>query len=192
MARESYESLKKYIITSVLNVACPHINWYQEDIVRIHRVGQEVADNPDNPRIMLIKFLHWDKKMAVLKGRDKLREAGIRVGDDLTRRQRATLKHPSNKGQLGYFYKGEHFIRDNKKDPPDVSDKHSDKIQTRTFVKAFRKTVHVQSPYRDRDSVLNSFFHKPTFGPIRVGERIMSMTLKSLLTTAMRICNMKF
>ena len=107
MVRESHESLKKNVITSVLNVACPDINWYQEHIVCTRRVGHEVADNPDNPRILLIKFLQWDKMMAVLKGRDKLREAGIRVGDDLTRRQRATLKHLSDKGQLGYFYKGE-------------------------------------------------------------------------------------
>ena len=45
-------------------------------------------DDDDKPRTLLIKFHHWDKTMQLFKGREALRSAGIRIGDDLTRRQR--------------------------------------------------------------------------------------------------------
>ena len=73
ITNETCENLKAYVISTVLNIACPDIKWHKEDIVRTHRVGKDSYD-PDNPRILLIKFLHWDKKMAVLKGREKLRK----------------------------------------------------------------------------------------------------------------------
>ena len=38
---------------------------------------------------------------------ESLRLEGSRVADDLTRRQRQTLKKLKDKGQIGYFYKGE-------------------------------------------------------------------------------------
>ena len=106
--------MKAYVISTVLNIACPDIKWYKEDKVRTHRVGKDSYD-PDNPRILLIKFLHWDKKMAVLKSREKLREVGLRVGDDLTRHQHDALKQLSKKGQSGYFYKGELHIETKRK-----------------------------------------------------------------------------
>ena len=48
--------------------------------------------------------------MAVLRGRETLRECGIRIGDDITRRQGATLKRTSNEGKSGYYYDGERNV----------------------------------------------------------------------------------
>ena len=156
ITNETYENLKAYVISTVLNIACPDIKWHKEDIVRTHRVGKDSYD-PDNPRILLIKFLHWDKKMAVLKGREKLREVGLRVGDDLTRRQRGALKQLSEKGQSGYFYKGKLHIRDKKKERSSSNEDSNDKIETRTFVKAFRKTIPVVSPDKNHESGSSNF-----------------------------------
>lgn len=94
---EVYENIERYVIDSVLKVACPGVQWNEEDIVRAHRVGytseqdgsQDDSGSNDEvkPRTLLIKFLRWEIKMKILKGRDALRNVGIRVGDDLTRRQ---------------------------------------------------------------------------------------------------------
>ena len=54
-------------------------------------MGSENLQKPDQPRILLIKFLHWDHKMNLYKCREVLREKDIRVGDELTRRQRQLL-----------------------------------------------------------------------------------------------------
>ena len=48
-------------------------------------MGSENLEKTDQPRILLIKFLHWDHKMDLYKGRAILRETDIHVGDELTR-----------------------------------------------------------------------------------------------------------
>lgn len=55
------------------------------------------ADVELNPGL-LIKFYHWDKEMQLFKGREDLRRADIRIGDDLMSRQRQTLKRWAEKG----------------------------------------------------------------------------------------------
>ena len=52
--------------------------------------------------------------MKVLKGREVLRDAGIRIGDDLTRRQRKTLQDLSARGKYGYYYRGELIVKNAK------------------------------------------------------------------------------
>ena len=47
-------------------------------------------------------------------GREVLREAVIRIGDDLTRRQRKTLQILSARRKYGYYYRGELIIKDAK------------------------------------------------------------------------------
>ena len=96
MMNETYKTMNGYVITNVLKVACPYLEWSSEDIVRTHRVGNQNSDADENPRIVLIKCLHWGRKMTVLRGREALREHGIRIGGDITRRQRATLKRLSD------------------------------------------------------------------------------------------------
>ena len=120
---ESYDTIKQYVIDSVLKLACPDVEWSDEDKVRTHRVDYKSEaqvndgnsdDDGQKPRALLIKFLHWDKKMKVLKGREVLREVGIRIGDDLNRRQRKTLQDLSARGKYGYYYRGELIIKDTK------------------------------------------------------------------------------
>lgn len=121
---ERYDNIKQYVINSVLKVACPDIEWSEDDIVRTHRIGYTMdyrhgnsngtgeGNENDKPRILLIKFLHWDKKMKVLKGREPLRAAGIRVSDDLTKRQRQSLKSLADRGKFGYYHRGELKIKE--------------------------------------------------------------------------------
>ena len=123
---EIYATIKQYVIDSVLKRARPDVEWSEEDIVRTHRVGYKAEVEPEvwgesdddgdkqKPRTLLIKFLHWDKKMKVLKGREVLRDAGIRIGDDLTRRQRKTLQDLSARGKYGYYYRGELIVKNAK------------------------------------------------------------------------------
>ena len=136
-----------------------------------------VSYDPDNPRILLIKFLHWDKKMAVLKECEKLRKVGLRVGDDLTRRQRDRLKQLSEKCQSGYFYKGELHIRDKKKERSSSTEDSNDKIETRTFVKAFRKNISVVTQTKITRVGPLPLYHKQTFKLISVEERVMTLIL---------------
>ena len=169
LANESYEMLKGYVISSVLNVACPLIDWRPEDIIRTHRVGKKDPSNVESPRILLIKFLHWDRKMAVFRGRETLREYGIRIGDDITRRQRDSLKRLSDQGKSGYFYKGELFVRDRteKHQGDSERDNHGHRvIHSRTFVKALRKTVPVPDMVTSEASVdIDSSGHVTDFRP---------------------------
>ena len=130
LANESYENIKKYVIDAVLKVARPDIEWSFKDIVRTHRVGNENTNKPDQPRILFIKFLHWDHKMDLYKGRDILREYDIHVGDDLTRRQRQTLKKLAENGKYGYYFKGQLYTKDAKTNT---------KVESRTFRKAYRR-----------------------------------------------------
>ena len=127
---ENYETIKQYVIDEVLSVVRPDIPWAPKDIVRTHRVGSENMDNPDQPRILLIKFLHWDHKMDLYKGREALREKDIHVGDDLTRRQRQTLKRFADSGRYGYYYKGKLHFKEKSQGP---------RVESRTFRKAHRR-----------------------------------------------------
>ena len=126
---ESYATIKQYVIDKVLKVARPDIPWSLKDIVRTHRVGNKNPNNPDQPRILLIKFLHWDHKMELYKGRESHRERDIHVGDDLTRRQRQTLKRLADNGKYGYYYRGKLCIKEPKQG---VS------VESRTYRKAQR------------------------------------------------------
>lgn len=136
LVNESYENIKQYVIDTVLKVARPDIDWSHKDIVRTHRVGYENANKPDQPRILLIKFLHWDHKMDLYKGREVLREQGIHVGDDLTRRQRQKLKRLAENGKYGYYYKGQLYIRDARTNT---------NMESRTFRKAHRRVTEAPS-----------------------------------------------
>ena len=53
--------------------------------------SENLKKKTDHPRILLMKFLHWDHKMNLNKGREVLREKDIHVGAELTRRQRQSL-----------------------------------------------------------------------------------------------------
>ncbi|MEW8548564.1 MAG: hypothetical protein AB2693_34110, partial [Candidatus Thiodiazotropha sp.] len=107
---ETPTNIKEKLL-EVFRVASPHKSWSPRDILRAHRIGT-TTDSQDNPRPIIVRFLHWDDKMSIYQGRDDLRTRGVRVADDLTRRQRQTLKKVKDSGRTGYFYKGQLRYRD--------------------------------------------------------------------------------
>ena len=112
-------SIKEKLL-EIFRVASPHKTWTPRDILRAHRIGT-TNDNQDNPRPIIVRFLHWDDKMCLYQGRDDLRTRGVRIADDLTRRQRQTLKKVKDSGRTGYFYKGQLRYRDNKQNSGEKS-----------------------------------------------------------------------
>ena len=90
----------------------PDINWLPYEIARTHRIGTKIEiqneddedTSNDKPSIFLIKFHQWDKKMILFKGREILRDVGIRIGDNLTRRQRHALQRLAQQSKFSYFY----------------------------------------------------------------------------------------
>ena len=100
---ESYNELRNNIVENVLKLACPEETWERDDIKRAYRTGDEISGKP---RMVIMKFRYDDDKYRIYEGRDILREQGIRVGNDLTRRQREKLKSVKQTGRVGYFYKG--------------------------------------------------------------------------------------
>ena len=105
---ESRENAKRIVTDNVLKVACEGEDWNPDDLQRAYRVGES---RDDQPRIMIATFRYSDDKYRIYAGRDKLREKGIRVSDDLTRRQRKKLLELKEKGYSGYFYKGQVHTR---------------------------------------------------------------------------------
>ena len=103
-------SIKENLL-SYFRIASPDKEWSTRDIVRAHRIGS-TTDAENDPRPIIVRFLHWDDKMSLYHGRESLRLEGIRVADDLTTRQRRVLKKLKDEGQIGYFYKGELKIRE--------------------------------------------------------------------------------
>lgn len=111
---ETPASIKEKLVNEVFRVASPDTAWSARDILRAHRIGKPDNDE-DNPRPIIARFLHWDDKISVFQVWDDLRSRGIRIADDLTRRQRETLKRvKETSGRTGYFYKGELKYRENK------------------------------------------------------------------------------
>ena len=102
---------KRIVTQKVLKVACSGEDWSPDDIQRAYRVGES---KDGQPRLMLVTFRYCDDKFRVYDGRDILRKNGIRVSDDLTKRQRQKLKDLKAKGYTGYFYKGQVHVRGKK------------------------------------------------------------------------------
>ncbi|KAL4231817.1 hypothetical protein ACF0H5_009393 [Mactra antiquata] len=103
----SEESLEEIMLNKVLKVAAPSRDWSTDDIMSV-RVIRNGRDNRLTP-LIIIKFRFLDDKFKVYSGRDILRHTGVRVGDDLTFKQRQRLKSAQMTGKKGYFYyyKGE-------------------------------------------------------------------------------------
>ena len=61
--------------------------WVNRDVVRAHRVR---VNWKDQPRPIVVKFHHFDDKLIALRAREQLKDVGIGIGNDLTKRQRKT------------------------------------------------------------------------------------------------------
>jgi hypothetical protein len=106
----TYPDLVKLVIDKVLNIACPTFKWKPDDIKNIRIIpGSDTSISS----LIIITFRHDDDKYQVFKGCDLLRKYSIRVGDDLTYKQRQMLKKlKTNEGKSGYFFRGKLCVRE--------------------------------------------------------------------------------
>ena len=105
---ETSSDAKQVVIDNVLKVVCSEEDWSPDDMQRAYRAGN--ADSTQ-PRMMIVTFRYSDDKYRIYDGREKLRENGIKISDNLTIRQRQKLKDLKQKGYTGYLYKGQIHTR---------------------------------------------------------------------------------
>ncbi|XP_060596686.1 uncharacterized protein LOC132750692 [Ruditapes philippinarum] len=124
---ESIGSLKSKVIKEVLNVASPDESWIPDDLKFVSRKGNKAEGIC---RMVLVTFRFDDDKFKIFKGRDILRNNGIRISDDLTRRQRQKLNKLKSEGKMGYFYKGQLklFEKSGKNTKSSQSENENDRI----------------------------------------------------------------
>ena len=136
----SLKTKKSEIIEKVLKVANNSVKWHPDDLKQV----QCIASEDDKPPLVIVQFRWDDDKMCVYNGRDKLRDNGIRVGDDLSAHRRQKLKHLKDCGRQGYYYRNELVIRE-----PETTTGSKDKsILDRIKLRGIRRT--------ERDNVQNS------------------------------------
>lgn len=90
-----------------------------QDVDRCHRTGS-VSANKKKPRALIVKFLSYQHRSAVLKNRSKLKGTKVVVKEDLTRNRVEVLKAASERfGRRNVWsYDGTIFVnKDNKKYP---------------------------------------------------------------------------
>ena len=109
---ETYDSLRKKA-TDLLNSVVKDKEWKEADILRTHRLGKprSPSSGTPKPRPLIIRFVQFHDKLAVLNARAMFKDNGIGVKGDLTQKQRAMLANiPDNKH--GYFKSGQLVIVD--------------------------------------------------------------------------------
>jgi len=107
-----HDTLAKYM---------PEVKWSSDVIERAHRLGRP-NPNSTNPRPMIARFQRWGEVMALMTskgGRDRMQTDGIRVSQDLTRRQSTRLRELRAEGKVGYYKKGKLHIKDPTPEPSD-------------------------------------------------------------------------
>ena len=113
--RENYDKCVE-MVTQCLNSVEGPKRWSESDIERAHRVGQA---RDDKPRPMLVKFRQWKDKIGILTDRsyrDRLDAKGIRVANDLTRRQSQIVHQARLEGKAAFFVKGKLTVSDRRQD----------------------------------------------------------------------------
>ncbi|KAH3876096.1 hypothetical protein DPMN_039376 [Dreissena polymorpha] len=102
-AKNNQDQFKSIVINKVLKVANPSINWFKDDIKYVKVISSNDATKES---LLIVTFRFDDDKFQVYKGRALLRTSSIRVDDDLTFKQRETLRSIHKLGKTGYFFKG--------------------------------------------------------------------------------------
>jgi archaellum component FlaC len=119
--RESYDDCCA-AVCSVLNSVDTTREWTDQDIVRAHRVGRARSGQPQP---MIVKFRQWRHKMRLITDkpfRANLEREGVRVVNDLTRRQMDTVAEAKREGKAAYFVKGKLTIGPKRSDPRNYRD----------------------------------------------------------------------
>ena len=119
---ENYTTLRKRA-TDLLNSVVKDKEWTEADILRTHRLGKSRSSSSSGsskpkPRPLIIRFVQFHDKLAVLGARAQFKTMGIGVKCDLTQKQRTMLTNlPDNKH--GYFKSGRLVIVDSDRPPRD-------------------------------------------------------------------------
>ena len=103
--RESSDDCAR-IVTDILNSVDGPKQWTPDDIARAHRVGQS---KDGKPRTMIVKFSRWKDKMTVLRDkvfRGRLENRGVRLVNDLTKRQLDMVAAAKREGKVAFFKNG--------------------------------------------------------------------------------------
>ena len=83
------------------------IPFTMSDIQQAYRINGRRRRN--EPRPLIVEFTHWCDKLGILMNkdiRDHLRQNGVRVANDLTRRQSSQVAEIRRQGKVGYFLSG--------------------------------------------------------------------------------------
>ena len=115
-ARNNQDQLKSIVINKVLKVANPGINWSKDDIKYVRVISSNDATKES---LLIVTFRFDDDKFRIYEGRALLRTSSIRVGDDLTFKQRETLRSIHKLGKSCYFFKGKLQVKDKPIEPND-------------------------------------------------------------------------
>ena len=94
-------------VRNVLQTYIPEIAWQSDVIERAHRLGRSQRNS--NPRPIIAKFQRWGDAMTLMKHREARADMdgdGLRVAQDLTRRQSQQLRQLREQGKSGYFVNG--------------------------------------------------------------------------------------
>jgi hypothetical protein len=119
--RENYDDCCAAVCNVLNHVDGLNREWTERDIVRAHRVGQARSGQP---RPMIVKFSQWKDKMRLITDkplRGKLEREGVRVANDLTRRQAGMVAEAKREGKAAYFVKGKMTIGPKRADPRSFS-----------------------------------------------------------------------
>jgi archaellum component FlaC len=114
--RESYDTCAR-AVTDILNSVDGPKQWTTDDIARAHRVGRS---QEGKPRPMIVKFSNWKDKMSILSDRqyrDSLESRGVKVSNDLTRKQAAIVAEARREGKVAFFRHGKMTIGPRRPDP---------------------------------------------------------------------------
>ena len=145
--REGYDECSA-AVCSALNGIAGEREWTERDIARAHRMGQPRAGEP---RPMIVKFTQWRDKMRLLTDkalRERLERRGVRVANDLTRRQMDMVSQAKREGKAAYFVKGKMTIGPKRADP-----------RTFSHVVAGHDTLYSNEP---RSQSLSTSSHSPS------------------------------
>ncbi|KAL8576131.1 hypothetical protein ACOMHN_001481 [Nucella lapillus] len=108
------------VVRYVLETYILEKTWDPDVIKRAHRLGKPNSHN-HNPHPIIAQFQRWGDAMRVMKdcaAREGMEKGGLRVAQDLTRRQAARLRDLRSEGKMGYFVNGKLRVKDQRDTVP--------------------------------------------------------------------------
>ena len=106
-AQEWYEACVQKVADVLNDAGELTIPFTMSDIQQAYRINGRRRRN--EPRPLIVEFTHWCDKLGILMNkdiRDHLRQNGVRVANDLTRRQSSQVAEIRRQGKVGYFLNG--------------------------------------------------------------------------------------